>query len=404
MTETLSPPEIATPLAIPATPTEVEQLFLSLLVIQPSPFCNINCDYCYLPDRTNTHRMDFDVLQKTLERVFESGLVGAPFTLLWHAGEPLAVPLKWYQTAFELIGKFPGTKEFVEHNFQTNGTLVNDAWCDFINENKIVVGVSIDGPEFIHDHHRKTRKGEGSHAKAMRGYKKLKDAGCNPGVVSVISDIAVDHPDEIYDFFIENDIDAVGFNIEEIEGANETSSLGRPVDGDERMRAFLTQFYLRNKADGFPIRVREFDTARTNILNPFDFQTPWGSYYNSEVDPLGMVNVDCYGNFSTFSPELLGQPTEKYGTFNFGNVIKQGLFEATVNPAFQKVLEDIEAGNKKCAETCPFWKGCGGASPSNKYYENGTFDSTETSNCRSTVQIPMQIVLDDLGKTMADIA
>ena len=117
-----------------------------------------------------------------------------------------------------------------------------------------------------------------------------------------------------------------------------------------------------------------------------------------------MVNVDCYGDFSTFSPELLGQPTEKYGTFNFGNVIKHGLFDATVNPAFQKVLEDIEAGNKKCAETCPYWKGCGGASPSNKYYENGTFDSTETSNCRSTVQIPMQIVLDDLGKTMADFA
>jgi uncharacterized protein len=77
-------------------------------------------------------------------------------------------------------------------------------------------------------------------------------------------------------------------------------------------------------------------------------------------------------------------------------LISGSLFDATVNEAFQKVLTDIEAGNRKCAETCEFYDYCGGASPSNKYYENGSFDSTETHQCISTVQMPMQIVLEDM--------
>ncbi len=373
----------------------IEQLYLGLLVIQPSPFCNINCDYCYLPDRTNTTRMDFDVLRKTMDRVFDSGMVGPPVTLLWHAGEPLAVPIKWYAEAFEIINSYPNADKLIVHSFQTNGTLVNDQWCDFINEHGIEVGISIDGPEHVHDHHRKTRKGEGTFEKTMRGLEILQRNKVPHGVVSVVSDISVDNPDEIYDFYRENNITGVGLNIEEVEGANESSSLD-DIGGEDRIYRFLKQFYLRNKADGYPLRVREFDAARQNILEPGWSHTPDGTYYNLEADPLGMINVDCFGNFSSFSPELLGQPTEKYGTFNFGNVLKQSLFDATKNDAFKQVLADIESGNRKCAESCEFWQYCGGSSPSNKYYENGTFDSTETRQCRATVQMPLRIVLDDM--------
>ena len=111
-----------------------------------------------------------------------------------------------------------------------------------------------------------------------------------------------------------------------------------------------------------------------------------------------MINVDCFGNFSSFSPELLGQSTEKYKSFTFGNVLSQSFFEATSNPHFQEVVRDIDAGNRKCAESCPYWGQCGGASPSNKYYENGTFDSTETHHCRSMIQMPIDIVRDFLAK------
>lgn len=378
----------------PASPTTMEQLFLGVLVIQPSPFCNINCDYCYLPHRTSTRRMEFPVLEKTMSRVFESGLIGPPFVLLWHAGEPLAVPVSWYEQAFEIINSFPGAKQKVEHTFQSNGTLINDQWCDFIKKHNVSIGLSIDGPDFIHDFHRKTRKGEGTHAKAMRGAEKLKAAGIDFGVVSVISEYSLDYPDEIYEFFRDMEIDGVGFNIEEVEGAHAESSVDQAAES--RVREFLQRVFDRNKADGFPLHIREFENARENILSPQSNQAPDGRYYNLEVDPLAMLNVDCFGNFSTFSPELLGQATDTYDSFTFGNVAKQGPFEATTSETFQQVLADIENGNRKCAESCPYWDYCGGGSPSNKYYENGSFDSAETRHCRCMIQMPMQIVLDDL--------
>lgn len=377
------------------TPQNSDRLAMGLLVIQPSPFCNINCDYCYLPNRTDTRRMDHEVLERVMDKVWDSGLAMAPFSLLWHAGEPLAVPIKWYEKAFEIINRHPKAKEWVIHSVQTNGTLINDKWCEFLKEHQVEVGISIDGPKFIHDHHRKTRKGEGTFDKAMRGMEIMKKHNMHFGVVSVISDVSVDHPDEMYEFYREHGITGIGFNIEEVEGANESSSLGES-GGLDRIHAFLKQFYLRNKADGFPLNVREFQNAERNILEPGWCSRPDGDYYNQEADPFGMINVDCFGNFSSFSPELLGQPTEKYGSFSFGNLLSGSLFDATKNEAFQKVLADIEAGNRKCAETCEFYKYCGGASPSNKYYENGTFDSTETHQCRSTVKMPMQIILEDL--------
>ena len=379
----------------------MRQIYLGVLVIQPSPFCNINCDYCYLPDRGSTVRMDHDVLERVMDRIFLSGLVGPPFTILWHAGEPLTVPIDWYAKAFEIISRYPGASKKVQHSFQTNGLLLNQKWCDFIREHQIDVGLSIDGPADIHDAHRVTRQGKGTHAKAVKGAKLLQENEIPFGCVAVISNEAVDQPDEVYNFFKELGIDGVGFNIEEIEGENVSSSLDAGEHSAEvRVRRFLERVYELSKADNFRLRIREFETARQNILEPDMNRLQDGGYYNLETEPFAMINVDWQGGFSTFSPELLGQDTDKYSTFTFGNFCRNQVFEGTQHPAFQKVLKDLEAGNRKCAETCDFWSFCGGASPSNKLYENGSFDSAETRHCRCMIQMPMQIVLEDLEEAL----
>ena len=378
----------------------IQRVSLGVLVIQASPFCNINCDYCYLPNRTSTVRMDFDVLRNVMQKVADSGIAEHPFEILWHAGEPLAVPLKWYEEAFEIIDSYEKLRGKVTHTVQTNGTLINDAWCEFFKKHKVNVGVSIDGPEFIHDAHRVNRKGEGSFKKSMAGAKKLKEHGIGFGVVSVISAKSLEHPDEIFNFFVDEEIFGVGFNIEEVEGVNADSSLGIGSEQDAKVHAFLERVYELNKAKGFPLSIREFELARSKIFDPVNGGGSGNVYFNLETNPLSMISVDCYGNFSTYSPELLGQATEKYGTFTFGNLNTGTVFDATQNEAFQKVDADIRAGNKKCSETCEFYEFCDGASPSNKYYENGTFDSAETMHCRHMIQAPLRIVLDDIEQGM----
>ena len=76
--------------------SEIEP-WATLLVLQASPFCNINCDYCYLPNRTSTRRMSMPVLASAIEKTYASDLVRGELTIIWHAGEPLAVPIAWYK-------------------------------------------------------------------------------------------------------------------------------------------------------------------------------------------------------------------------------------------------------------------------------------------------------------------
>src|SRR4051794_23563236 len=121
---------------------------LELLVIQPTPFCNIDCTYCYLPDRQNARKMSLEALEATFDWVFSSGLVRQPFTLLWHAGEPMVLPPAFYEQAAELLAKHDPGGEVVTQSMQTNATLVSPEWCELILRLGIQVGVSVDGPAF----------------------------------------------------------------------------------------------------------------------------------------------------------------------------------------------------------------------------------------------------------------
>jgi uncharacterized protein len=70
------------------------------------------------------------------------------------------------------------------------------------------------------------------------------------------------------------------------------------------------------------------------------------------------------------------------------------------NPGFIRIADEIQEGMRMCQESCQYFSYCGGGAPSNKYYENGSFASMETMYCRHTVQLPFDIVLADLEKTL----
>ena len=121
---------------------------IELLILQPTPFCNLNCSYCYLPDRKDTRRMSEATLDEALRAVFASGLVAEDFTVVWHAGEPLVMPVEFYARARELTRTYGADRVRVRHSFQTNATLIDDAWCRFFALPDVAVGVSVDGPDF----------------------------------------------------------------------------------------------------------------------------------------------------------------------------------------------------------------------------------------------------------------
>lgn len=370
---------------------------INLVVIQATSFCNLNCDYCYLPNRELKNTLSLDLIDPIFKNVFTSPFLGDEFTICWHAGEPLAAPISFYQAAFKLIeeaaAKYNQKGVQIFHSVQTNGTYINQQWCDFFQENNVCVGVSLDGPDFIHDAHRQTRKGTGSHSNTMRGISFLQKNNLPFYVISVITENSLNYPDEMFNFFRENGINDVGFNFEEIEGINKSSTLAK-IGTSAKYSRFMEVFWeLTSQAKG-KFKLREFETICSLIyadsrLTATDMNTPFV-----------LVNIDYQGNFSTFDPELLSVNLEPYGNFILGNVLEDSFESVCDTEKFQKIYEDIQKGIKLCSENCQYFGVCGGGAGSNKYWENGTFASSETMACRYRIQVVTDLILAKLENSL----
>jgi uncharacterized protein len=114
---------------------------------------------------------------------------------------------------------------------------------------------------------------------------------------------------------------------------------------------------------------------------------------NEQVEPLAMLNVDCRGNVSTFSPELLGYKDERYNDFIVGNVHQHTLEQMLESPAMNAMVADINAGVEACRKECGYFSICGGGAPVNKLSENGTFASSQTSFCNLIQITPANLIL-----------
>jgi uncharacterized protein len=363
---------------------------LDLLVLQPTPFCNLDCTYCYLPERSATHRISEAVLRRTFEQVFASRYAQKAFTVVWHAGEPLVMPVEFYEGALRLIAELNRGGIEVSHSFQTNGTLITPAWCDFIKKHQVRIGVSVDGPAFLHDAHRKTRKGKGTHDRVMAGIRCLQEHGIEFHTISVLTREALDYPRELFEFFVENGIQRIGFNIEEIEGVNGSSTLDTS-EAAEKVRSFMRTFLALVSSSSARLDVREFEGLRGFITAGRGFIGR-----GQENNPMQIINVDWAGNFSTFSPELLGLKSEVYGDFLLGNILRDDLTAIEKTPKFRRLKEDVDAGVRACRETCEYFGLCGGGSPSNKYFETGSFRSTETMHCKLSKMAVVDVLLENL--------
>ena len=370
---------------------------LRLLVIQPTPYCNLDCDYCYLPNRDDRSQLSLTTLERSLDRVLESPFVGESFTLLWHAGEPLTMPPAFFDAATDAIRAALARHGFpldtISQSLQTNGIGLSDRWCECFIRNDIHAGISLDGPAFLHDRHRRTRNDRPSHAAVMRGVKLLQQHDIPFNVITVLSDTSLDYADAIYDFFAENNIRRVGLNMEETEGANIHSSLDQP-GMDERYQRFIQRFWERCVQEPGRVLVREFEGLTSLIAAE---ERLLGTDMNQ---PFAIVNIDAAGNISTFDPELLSVKTDRFGDFVFGNVFDNSLATILDNPKFQTIHQEIACGVEACRTTCEHFGICGGGSGSNKYWEHGRFDVSETQHCRYRVKLLADVVLNGMESAL----
>jgi uncharacterized protein len=168
------------------------------------PVCNLNCTYCYYLEKKKLYpgKTDFKLTEEVLEIFIKNYIESQQVpvvTFTWQGGEPTLMGLDYFKKVIELQKKYSSGKN-IENSFQTNGTRLNNDWCKFFADNKILVGISIDGEEHNHDHYRKTNSGKASFKSVMRGIEMLHRNKAEFNTLSVVNGYNVHYASETYRF------------------------------------------------------------------------------------------------------------------------------------------------------------------------------------------------------------
>ncbi|MEU1585436.1 cyclophane-forming radical SAM peptide maturase AmcB [Micromonospora sp. NPDC005710] len=351
------------------------------LVVQPTSFCNLDCTYCYLPDRRSLRLMSSAVAQACAESIAQQAS-GHPVSVVWHGGEPTATPIELFRS---FLAPFEELRRagMVRHELQTNATLINRQWCELFTAYGFEVGVSIDGPGAL-NRNRLDRAGTSTDARTLRGIQTLAEAGLGYSVICVVTPETIDHAEALIDFFTGlPGCESVGFNIEEQEGADRA-----PVSEDAAYRFW--QRLIERRVGGSPLRIRDVDRLADYLA-----AARAGRVDHAPYEPIPTVSWD--GQVVLLSPELLGITEPRYGDFIAGNVLHQPITAMLAGAGDLGYVAEFIAALNDCADHCAFYDFCRGAQAGNRYFEHATFTAHETAYCRTTRQALVRAAADHLA-------
>ena len=166
--------------------------------------CNLDCHYCYYLDKAVQYGgrqavMSDELLELYVKQYIEANEVPT-VQFCWHGGEPLLLGVDFYRKAMDFQQKYADGKK-IENILQTNGTLVDEAWCDLFAGNNFLVGISLDGPQDIHDAFRLTKGGRPTFERVMRTIEMFQRSGVEYNTLSVVNRLCEGRGGEIYRFF-----------------------------------------------------------------------------------------------------------------------------------------------------------------------------------------------------------
>jgi uncharacterized protein len=204
---TVPPPDALPrpPAATRPAPTRQQRRPFSLLAKPTGAACNLDCSYCFFLSKEvlwagTEQLMSRDTLHAYLAAYLESQPDG-PVTVAWQGGEPTLRGLGFFREAVRLADELARPGQRVEHALQTNGTLLDDEWAEFLAEHRVLVGISIDGPAHLHDTYRVNKAGRGTHAQVVRGWRVLQRHGVDTNILCTVNAANGDHPLEVYRHF-----------------------------------------------------------------------------------------------------------------------------------------------------------------------------------------------------------
>ena len=176
-----------------------------LLTKPTGAVCNLDCKYCFFLSKEMLYpgsrfRMADELLEEYIKQYIEAQQV-PQVTIAWQGGEPTLMGLDFFRRSIEYVNKYKKPGMTVEHTIQTNGTKLDDEWCEFFHEHKFLVGLSVDGPRELNDAYRVDKGGKGTFDQVMRGLSYLKKHNVEFNILTTVHAANADYPLEVYRYF-----------------------------------------------------------------------------------------------------------------------------------------------------------------------------------------------------------
>ena len=321
--------------------------------------CNCACEYCFYLAKADlypdgTHRMSDEVHRAYIGQLFASHRV-PQVTVAWQGGEPTLMGLDFFRRSidYQMSSARPGTR--IENTFQTNGLLLDDEWCRFFRENDFLIGLSMDGPEELHDRYRKDRAGRGTFDRVLRAARLLQKHRVEFNILCTVNAENADRPLDVYRFF-RDELGAQYIQfipIVEREGDGVTERSVRP----EQWGRFLIEVFDEWVAH---------DVGRTFVLNFDGALAGW----------LGKAGTVCI-----FGPTCgLGMALEHNGDLYscdhfvepahyLGNILETPLIELVASEKQRTFGRDKRDTLPPRCLACEFLSICNGECPRNRFVE-----------------------------------
>ncbi|WP_417877792.1 anaerobic sulfatase maturase [Vibrio sp.] len=272
--------------------------------------CNIDCQYCFYLHKENLlhqpkqPKMDDETLEAFVKSYIESQ-DGEEIVFSWQGGEPTLLGLDYFRKVVELQAKYQPRGTRIENDLQTNGILLNDEWCEFLVANNFLVGLSIDGPEELHDKYRKTRSGKPTFHLVMKAVEKLQHYGVRFNALVTVNRHNVKYPLEIYRF-LTRDLGVTYIQLAPVVEANDFHTTA-PQFWNEQM---IPELGSELAKPGHPMSV-----VTDWSVDPDD----WGQFLSEMFvewvnNDLGRVLVNL---FETAVAQVMGKPAQLCITSEF---------------------------------------------------------------------------------------
>lgn len=242
-------------------------IFVPILKVV-SGWCNIDCTYCHYhecPLVRNRQVMSSVVLRRIISSTLAANPQRADF--IWHGGECTLAGIRFFERVLALEQELKTTDQRVRNYVQTNGITMSDQWASFFAKNAFQVGVSLDGPQDLHDRYRVFRSGAGTFCHVMRAVECLRRHKVDFGVLAVVTKESVEEPDRMFDFFVENGFMRFGLNPMVGLDPNDPSCLHPAAAHPTVYARFLCRIFDRWLAlDNPDLRIREIHAIVRSMM------------------------------------------------------------------------------------------------------------------------------------------